>query len=151
MGSSNLHSLSEVFSRLRQSSAASCSTSPPVPSYKHSALAFAVYGGFGPSYSRGCGCAVILSLVVMAVILGSVAVVLAVVLVVVTLALGVVCQGEATLATVVSPDFVLIVMGPIIRWNIVMISMAFLRLIRLLFLRMLDSLPNLKLIVGWLS
>ncbi|XP_058193764.1 uncharacterized protein LOC131310639 isoform X2 [Rhododendron vialii] len=50
LGSQDLPSLSEVFSRLRQSS-----VSVPVPPPDRSALASAVFGGSGSSFSRGRG------------------------------------------------------------------------------------------------
>ncbi|XP_058204766.1 uncharacterized protein LOC131318807 isoform X2 [Rhododendron vialii] len=52
LGSRDLPSLSEVFSRLRQSFV---SVSTPAPSLDRLALAFAVFGSFGSSFSRGRG------------------------------------------------------------------------------------------------
>lgn len=78
MGSSDLHSLGEVFSSLRQSSvsSASRSTPPPLPSFNRSALASTCF------LVVLVVVAVTQGLVVVAVILGSVVVVLVVVVLV---------------------------------------------------------------------
>ncbi|XP_058202662.1 uncharacterized protein LOC131317099 [Rhododendron vialii] len=141
LGSRDLPSLSEVFSRLCQSSV---SVSTPALSLDGSALASAVSGSFGSSFSRGCGRGRdsgfsdrgrdsgfgglghgVYALMVVTLVL---------------VLMEVACQREVAVVTVVISSCVLIVEAPIILWSIVIIFTGFLRLFRLRSLRMLNSL-----------